>query len=225
MTKHTLILAVLAAVAAWLVAAQAPAGTITVTQTGTASGTIGATQFTNADFTITLVGDTNNRTVLNQGQMSGYQIPDDSASISIQDVGVFQILSPTNMFNNTEFGAAGLTLTNVEDLYDEASSSVFSSWNMLTSFGPISDTAYLLQQYDPWSQVQTTGGEIQFTMSETPSVYEASVTPVPEPDTPALLCAAFLGLGGLLLLWTPWAGVQFLASSLKTLSRHGKMAT
>ena len=58
--------------------------TITVTQTGVGTGTIGTTPFTAADFTITSIADTDSR--VQSGKAFG--LPNESASILIDGVGL-----------------------------------------------------------------------------------------------------------------------------------------
>ena len=78
---------------------------ITFTHTGTGSGTIGATSFANAAFTITDTADTTARSSFS----TGFFINDLSASISIAGVGNFNFTSGTRTFVNNSLSLVGFS--------------------------------------------------------------------------------------------------------------------
>jgi hypothetical protein len=82
---------------------------ITFVYQGTASGSIGGTNFSSAAFTITAFGDTANR----QSLGSRLVIVHDSGSISITGVGTFTFATPLVTFVETKSGFAGLGLGDI----------------------------------------------------------------------------------------------------------------
>ena len=172
---------------------------IIFTHTGTGTGTIGTVAFTNAAFTITDVGDTVNRGPIPNG--SGFYIIDISASISISGVGDFSFTSPTRTFVNNAtatvgFSQAGSVPGYGHDLFDGPSNAQFSSWDMLSSIGPINGATQLLQ-WDFSPTVMTNGGTLRFnSQNNVAGSFKATVMPVPEPSSAVLL----LGSGWIWLL-------------------------
>ena len=149
--------------------------TITVTQTGVGTGTIGTTPFTAADFTITSIADTDSR--VQSGKAFG--LPNESASILIDGVGSYQFITPTAIFVNNGSGEPGFQETASEpqggpyDLFDGPQNSAFLTWGMQTSIGPISGTAELIQWF---GEVQTSGGILNFQIAgSVPSTFQATV--------------------------------------------------
>jgi len=97
-TKFPTLLARVSAGVALLLAPSSFAAVLLLTHTGTGSGQIGATSFTNATFTISDTVDTANRQVIPSG--GGFFIDDSSASIAITGVGTYPFSSPTRTFVN-----------------------------------------------------------------------------------------------------------------------------
>lgn len=148
----------------------ATAATITYTYTGVGSGTIGALSFTNQPFVIHATGDTTNRV---GSSSTFFSIINITADISIGVLGDFTFLTPTEFFNNpsSQLGfanASGLTLygfqVNVAEL---------QAWDMLSSIGPISGTAFLGQ----WtiSPINTSGGVLVFNPGGNAATFQATV--------------------------------------------------
>jgi hypothetical protein len=180
---------------AWIavctVVSNACATPIEFVHTGIASGTINVgpspVSFTNAAFTVTASGDTANRT----GAGSNYDMIASVASISIDGFGLFQIANEWHeRVNNSQ--------SRVEIFYGgDAQTKVvgptalpLSTWNMLTSLGPISGTALAISG----SGFKVTNGFFSaWTIAaDSPATFQATV--VPEPSTFALLA-----LGGIFL--------------------------
>jgi PEP-CTERM motif len=155
--------------------------------TGTGSGTIGVSTFSNASFVITEQSDTSN--IQSCGSCSF--IDANSTSISIGGIGSYLFTTGTRTFDASGLvgfsraGAGGVDLIDVFSV---------GSWNMISSIGPISQTVSLLQWGSPWPPVDTTGGVLSFNDSSTSGTFQA-ISGVPEPATYAMLLAG-LGLIG-----------------------------
>jgi hypothetical protein len=178
------LLGLLAAMVVMSFSADVFADIITVTQTGIGTGKIGTTTFANYPFTIISVGNTDNLATDSQAN----SIPNGTATITIDGLGSYQFLTPTRTFSNFVTMTPGFSsgASHGPDLFDGPTNAVFSNWHMLTSIGPITGLATLLQ----WSNspVQTSGGTLVFNnASSVPTTFQAVV--IPEPSTIALLLA------------------------------------
>jgi hypothetical protein len=165
------------------------AGVITFTQTGVGSGTVGTNTFTNAAFTITDTGDTANRVSFS----GGYIIDATSASIVISGVGTLNFLIGTETFVSNTNQEVGFSRSSGSDLYDGPDNAAFGTWDLLTSIGPISGSAYLMQ----WtlSPVNTSGGVLVFSDGSSPTVFTATIQTAPEPSSLMLLGIGMAGIG------------------------------
>jgi hypothetical protein len=135
------------------------ASIITFTHTGLGTGQIGPTSFTNANFTITETADTANRQSI--GGPVGFLIDDSSASIAISGVGTFTFLTPTLIFvNNTSTRVGFSRADTIIDLFDGPVNTVFATYDLTTSIGPISGSG-TLQQWQ-FSPVNISGGSLGF---------------------------------------------------------------
>jgi hypothetical protein len=193
MRNFTLVLAAIGYGVA-LCASSASAAPITFTHTGTWSGTLEGIAFPVSTFTITAVGDTGNRDSFS----GGFYIDHDAASISIAGLGTLNFLTGTRTFVNQSLSVVGFSRAGSGglDLFNGPVNSAFSSWDMLSSIGPISGSGRLLQWGSP--AVETNLGNLVFLgVDDMPATFEAvvgqSVIPVPGA---ILLAAVGSGLVG-----------------------------
>jgi hypothetical protein len=144
----------------------AVAAPITYIYTGTGSGTIGGTPFTNAPFTVTGQSDTDYLA----GSVGIFQeINHLSTSIVISGVGIYDISSPLRTFLSG--GAPGLSRQNPPggDLYNLQGN---FSWDLGSSWGPVNSTGSLTQWTSP--AVNTNGGVLVFQDgSQIPGTFQA----------------------------------------------------
>ena len=141
-----------------MIAFAANASPIVFTDVTTASGTIGSTSFTNELITISAVADTSN--ILPFG--GGFSLDNSSASVTIGSLGTFTFITGTRFFVSQTsvpptvgFSHSSLGI----DLIEGPMNSAFSSWNMLTSIGPITGEGAITFA---WKQapVVTNGGTL-----------------------------------------------------------------
>lgn len=176
-----------------LLTSSALAVPITFIQQGTGSGSIGDTYFDNADFTISAIADTENRS----SYRSGYFIDNLSASINISGLGDFSFLTDTRFFVNNMGGTVGFSRagTGGLDLFSGPFDSSFASWDMLSGIGLVAGRGNLIQ----WSHsaVITDAGLLTLAGGPSYSVFQADMgaAPVPEPATIALLSIGLAGAG------------------------------
>ena len=171
----------------WAVFASRSFGeSITFTHQGVGNASLNGQRVFDVVFTITAVGDTINRRSFD----GGFLIEHSNASIAIASLGTFTFLVPTVTAVNQRqqdvgFGRIDLDLSL---FFGPRNNPVFSTWDMLSSIGPVNGSAELLQ----WgSGVPTSGGLLAFDDGGSPAVFSATTeaTPIPEP--------ASLGLVGL----------------------------
>ena len=180
--------------------AAAAAAPITYIYTGTASGTLNGTPFTNADFTITGHADTNDLTSC--GAPCVY-IDHVSTDIAISGVGTYTFTTPLRTFLN---GIPGLSRAGFagSDLYDIQGN--FAGWDLISNWGPVSGNGSLLQWASP--SVQTSGGVLVFPdLFPVPATFQAvlgqpaAAAPVPTMNEWGMMIFMLLaGLGAVYAL-------------------------
>lgn len=191
--KNTSVL-VSVALAALIVAlgmADVMAAPIEFIHKGNGSGSIGTINFSNANFTVTGIGDTNNRGTYILGVFQGFFIDYNSSSISIDGVGTFDFITGLETFVNQVNSLALLTRTgNGADSFSGPTNSAFHTWDMLSSIGPITGTGQLFN-WSAFPQIMTNAGELVFNDGSSPVTFQAIV---PEPCSLVLAAFGFAGL-------------------------------
>lgn len=178
---------------AW--AGSAAAVPMTYTITGLGSGSLNGIDFSDENFTITMVGDTAN--LVNEGFGTNVVDPLTSASIDIDDVGDLTFSQATRMgATPTEafFSHATNSGTDILDFH------VPNPVDFATAFGPISVTNPFTSQF---AGIPTSGGSLSVNFAEDLQFSSADGAPVatsgaPEPESWALMLLGFGGLGALL---------------------------
>ena len=158
---------------------------------GMGHGTIGGTTFNTTPFTITALGDTDNRA---SPSPSNFYINHSLASIDIDGVGSFQFITGTRTFLAQFSGIVGFSRAGDTgiDLYNGPFSSQLWTWDMLTGIGPLFGGGNL----DYWDigQVVTSGGVLEFEHSTWAATFQAII--VPEPASAALILMISVVLTG-----------------------------
>ena len=170
-----------------------PIGTYTFT--GTASGTIGDTIFSDATLTVTATGDISAVTLTSPYLLD---LSGGVASFTISGIGSGTFTDPTYVFDNTDgvagFGDRGASkCCDIIQTYDSAiGSTAFASYNLQSSIGPLGPEASDPSTGD-WVGLNTSLGS--FTVSSYDSViFQATVGAVPEPKTVPLLGIGLLAM-------------------------------
>lgn len=184
----TKLLSVACALFACVFFSAAHAAPVTFTHQATSNGgSLDGTAFGGGLVTITATGDTDSIVDLGGGI---YFLDHASASIAIDGVGVFDIITSTRTFVNNGFvgfsrgGAGGADLLNGPD--------GLGAYDLSTSIGPVAGSGNFIQ----WAltAVITSGGVLEFANVATEITYTAVVGEVP---LPAALPLFLAGLGGL----------------------------
>ena len=112
------------------------AASITYTITGTGSGQVGASTFTNAAYTIQVTADTAQVVPLGTPGNLGFEVPSLTALITVAGIGTVTVTEPTRMFvSNTHVGAG---FSRILDLLD-VEHPLFATWDLKTPIGPLAD--------------------------------------------------------------------------------------
>jgi len=192
MKKSTLgTIAVAAALLLILLVPAAGAATLQYSFSGVGSGSLAGQLFDESAFIIVGRGDP---TQIDSCLLGCRFLDFESASVSIEGLGSFAILSPTRVFNNrgnlglSRAGADGLDLYSaflVPELYDFAS-----------NLGPVNGlVAFLQWQGNGIDDVLTSGGVLVFNEGDTEGSFRAQAVPVPGA---AWLLGSALGAGVLI---------------------------
>lgn len=175
------------AIAAFLsIASSAHAAGITFIFEGSGRATLDTSSFF-AVFTITTTADTADITSFG----SGNAVDNATASIDIQGVGVFDIITPTRVFANTDNNTVGFSRSSGADLFN-ITDNAFAGFDLTQSIGPVDSLGQLLQ----WDSgdVMTTGGVLFFESFQTDARFTAIVdSEVPVPAAALLFGPALAG--------------------------------
>jgi hypothetical protein len=184
-------LGLLAGLAA-LTAAPAQADPIGYTFTGTVSGNVNGTAFTNATLTLLATGDTTNVT----SNAFGFNNPVGQVSVVLSGFGAGTSTNSLRIFDNQVNSILGLTdITLNKDVFNEQASS-FATYDLKSSLGPVSAGFPTIAGLAPF---QTSLGTITITSSSSDTFTAAAVPAVPEASTTVSLGLLLaLGMGGVL---------------------------
>lgn len=185
--KRTNLILVVAAILLFFGARQANADAITYTESGTATGSIGATNFTNALVTITFAGDTSNVS----GVSGLFTNPVGTATVTIGGIGAFAFTDSLYVFDNQPYSVVGISDSTLNDILDTFGNSAFGTYDLTTALGPVTG----LSGFNLGSSYGTSGGGLVFgDMSANSTFAATTAAAVPEPSSLVLLGAAMAGL-------------------------------
>jgi hypothetical protein len=190
--KRTNLILVAAAALLFCGARQANADAITYTESGTATGSIGLTTFTDALVTITFVGDTSNVS----GGFGSFTNPVGTATVAIAGIGngPFAFTDSLYVFVNQAASVVGIADSTVNDILDTINGSAFNTYDLTTSIGPV--TGLSDSNAGTGSTYGTSKGLLAFNNMSLNSTFAATTAAaaVPEPSSLVLLGAAIAGL-------------------------------
>lgn len=179
------------------ISVSALAAPITYTLSGTGNGTVGATPFTNAAYTITVVGDT---TAVSGGPTFQNVV---TGTMTIAGIGTATITEPIIVFNNQTNSAFGVGRPG-SDLLD-VNDAAFATYALATSLGPIPGLVpFALNQFNLLASslgaiTMPTSGPVTFQATTGAAPPPAASTPVPTLSEYGLLLLALL-TGGMAAL-------------------------
>lgn len=174
-----------------VISAPALAVPITYTFNGTGTGTVGATVFTNAAYTITLTGDT----VAITGSGTFFNVV--TGTMTIAGIGTATITAAIDVFDNQGSSAVGFQLSPGGNDQLDVSNAAFATYALATNLGPISGLVpFALNQF---VALGSTLGPITMPSSSTVTFQAgggsgppAAVVPVPTLSEYGLLLLALL---------------------------------
>jgi hypothetical protein len=165
------------------------------TFTGTASGTIGGTPFTDATLTVTSTGDASN--VSCTSGTCFLNLAAGASSFTISGIGSGTFSSASYVFDNQGNGLAGFGIGSDDiQIYDSSiGSTAFASYNLLSSIGPLGPEATDPSTSD-WVNLSTSLGS--FTVTSFTNVTFQATANLPRTPVPGSLVLLGLGLTCLL---------------------------
>ena len=164
-------------------AAAAGASPISFTYTGNASGSLNGVAFSASDFSIYATADTADR----QTGTGSYLVVHSTASITIANLGTFDILTATSTAVNNASSLVVFGNHATDRALLIGTDNAYTNWDLLSSLGPISGDLRALQWAD--NALDTTGGQLQLDNATFAGTFEAAV---PAPATFTLVGASVL---------------------------------
>jgi hypothetical protein len=184
--KRTNLILLVAAALLFCGARQANADAITYTESGTATGSIGATNFTDALVTITFAGDMTDVS----GASGLFTNPVGTATVTIAGIGSAAFTDSLYVFVNQPYSVVGISDSTLDDILDIFGNSAFSTYGLTTSIGPLTG----LSGFNPGSTYGTSAGLLEFDTMSDNSTFAAATTAVSEPSSLVFLGVALAGL-------------------------------
>jgi hypothetical protein len=182
----------------------ASAAPITYSLSTTATGTLGASPFTDALVTVTLTGDTSNVTA-GPPPFTDVVVNPGSATVSVSGLGtgtftdsivIVDTLSDTTVLG----GPAVLILDNTSGTgILLQTGSVFTSYDLRSSLGPITGTGGVASGSHMTPIFPTTAGDLTWAVGQSLGTSTFTASTVPEPASLTLFSVGLLGLTGLCL--------------------------
>jgi len=154
--------------------APASAAPITYILSGTGSGDVNGTAFTDAPFTFTFFGDTSN-VVPVAPQIFNNGLETVPATLEIEEFSL-ATLTDVGVFSNTRISSVGIQRPFLDIFI--VSSPAFGTYDLRTAIGPIDGVASLPLSQGPFS---TSLGEVTFDSYSDGASFEARTMAVPEP--------------------------------------------
>jgi len=161
-------------------AGQGQAAFITYTFSGTGTGDLGGSGFSNAPFRVTIQGDTTDISLLEPGILDIVNLP---ATIEIAGLGVAAFSNPVYVFNNQTNRVVGFGDYSFMDFQGDfwgQFSSPLATYGLDTSYGPITTSASTFAIF-----ADTDRGFLSVEQIG-PATFQATVVAVPEPSSVAL---------------------------------------
>lgn len=178
--------------------ATAQAAVVAYTISGDGSGSLGGASFTDAAFTIELVGDTDN--VLDFGFGAPFIVPLERATVRIDGFADALVIPSTRFGINRSADIFFFSLddgfTGGHDLFDfRVTDAEESAFDFFAPYGPVAGAALFIGQLD---DIDTSRGALSFEAAGDVTFSAAQGGAVPEPATWAMMVLGFGGIGGAL---------------------------
>jgi hypothetical protein len=185
---------------------QVQAGPITYTITTTATGTLGASPFTNAGVTLTLAGNTS-AVMAGPGSLNNFLVNPGTATVNIAGLGTATLTGSIEILSTFNSLLSGQSAVVIGQLDNPGGTSVtgilwtfsptFLGYQLQTPLGPVSGSGGVANQGPADGFFSTTAGNLQFAAGQGGGAGRSSfiAAAVPEPETQAL---AIIGLAAMI---------------------------
>lgn len=175
-------------------AVAAQAVPIVYTFTGTAAGTLGTAAFSANPLVVNIATDTTNINTSRFGAAIPATAALVNASISITGVGSGSFSAPVYVFNNQSTQTVGFGNLSANDLIDLKNPAAgLNTYGLITALSMAGVPPNFISQFQ---NVSTTFGSLSLSRLDN-ATFTASLTPVPEPGTYALMAAGLAVVGAL----------------------------